>query len=83
MDSKTTIYELKSFVQNFCEERDWDQFHDAKEMAIGISTEAGELLDHFRFKTKDQIKTMFEDDTVREEITDELVDVLYFVLRFA
>ncbi len=35
-----TIRELTELVQNFCEERDWDQFHNPKDLAIGISTEA-------------------------------------------
>ena len=83
MDTKTTIIELKQLVQTFCEERDWDQFHDAKELAIGISTEAGELLEHFRFKSRDQINELFKDEKKRLEISEELSDVLYFVLRFA
>ena len=40
---------LEEKIQKFCEERDWDQFHNPKDLAIGISTEANELLDIFRF----------------------------------
>ncbi len=50
MDHNTNIQELKQKVKDFCDERDWDQYHNAKELAIGIVTEASELLDHFRFK---------------------------------
>ena len=52
-------------------------------MAIGISTEAGELLDHFRFKTLEQMDAMMKDPGRKEEISDELADVFFFVLRFA
>ncbi|MDP2814683.1 MAG: nucleotide pyrophosphohydrolase [Erysipelotrichaceae bacterium] len=75
------INELIDKIKTFCEERDWDQYHNPKDLAIGISTEAAELLDLFRFKNNEEIQ-----DTVtnrREHIEDELADVLFFVLRFA
>jgi len=49
MDNKTNINELKEKIKRFCEERDWDQYHNAKELAIGIVTEASELLQHSIF----------------------------------
>jgi NTP pyrophosphatase (non-canonical NTP hydrolase) len=83
MDDDTTLSELKGLVKQFCEARNWDQFHNPKDLAIGISTEAGELLDIFRFKSNDEIIQMMNDPERRESIGDELSDVLYFVLRFA
>lgn len=47
MDKKTNVQELKEMIKQFCEERDWDQYHNAKDLAIGIITEAAELLEHF------------------------------------
>jgi NTP pyrophosphatase (non-canonical NTP hydrolase) len=82
-DSNTNIAYLKEKVKQFCKERDWDQFHNPKDLAIGISTEAGELLDIFRFKSNDEIIQMMNDPERREAIGDELSDVLFFVLRFA
>ena len=46
-----TVQELMKMVRDFCEARDWDQYHNPKDLAIGISTEANELLDIFRFKS--------------------------------
>lgn len=83
MDSETTIQELKDAVKKFCEDRDWDQYHNAKDLAIGVITESSELLDHFRFKSQDQIKKMFENPDKRTEISEEMADVLYFLLRLA
>lgn len=83
MDKDTTISELKEIVKDFCEVRDWNQYHSAKELAIGISTESGELLDHFRFKSEEQMINMFSNPNKKEEISDELSDVLFFILRFA
>ena len=83
MDKKTNIHELKEVVKKFCEDREWDQYHGAKELAIGIITESAELLDHFRFKSEKQIKEMFENPKKRAEISEEMADVLYFLLRLA
>lgn len=83
MDQKTSIHELKEKVKQFCEERDWDQFHNAKDLAIGISTEASELLQHFRFKSEKEVNEMFENELKRKELTEEMADVLYFLVRLA
>jgi NTP pyrophosphatase (non-canonical NTP hydrolase) len=82
-DSKTTVSELKYAVQRFSEARDWDQFHSPKELAIGASTEAAELLEIFRFKTEKQMEEILKDEKQRERIGEELADVLVFLVRFA
>ncbi|MCD1293869.1 nucleotide pyrophosphohydrolase [Methanocella sp. CWC-04] len=82
-DSSSTVNDLKSEVQRFCEDRDWDRFHNAKDLAIGISTEAAELLDNFRFKSNNEIEGLFFKDETREQITQELADVMFFILRFS
>lgn len=83
MDSSTSIQELKVIVQNFCTERDWDQFHNPKDLAIGFSTEANELLDLFRYKTEAEIAQKFLDPAFKLKVEHELSDVFFFVLRFA
>lgn len=81
--NQITIEELTELVRKFCEERDWDQFHNPKDLAIGISTEANELLDIFRFQREEDIKNIFEDDQRRTHVEEEIADVFFFVLRFA
>ena len=83
MDSKITIQELKDRAKKFCDERDWEQYHNAKDLAIGIVTEAAELLDHFRFKSKEETEAIMKDAVKKNEIAEELADTLYFVLRIA
>ncbi len=75
------LNELIDSIKEFCQQRDWDQYHNPKDLAIGISTEAAELLDLFRFKNGDEIQQTITNK--REHIEDELADVLFFVLRFA
>lgn len=82
-DSTATIEELKEAVKKFCDDRDWDQFHGPKELAIGASTEAAELLAIFRFLTDQQIGEALKDPKKREHMSEELADTFYFILRFA
>ena len=63
--------------------RDWDQFHNPKDLAIGISTEANELLDIFRFKSMQQMREMMQQPKKREHISEEIGDIFFFLLRFA
>lgn len=83
MESKVSIKDLKDKVQGFCEERDWDQFHNPKDLAIGISTEANELLDLFRFKSEEDMMDMLNNTLKRCKIEEELADTFFFILRFA
>lgn len=70
-------------VRDFCEKRDWDQFHSPKDLAIGMSTEANELLDLFRFKSDADMAAMLQDPDQREAIRQEMADVFFFLLRFS
>lgn len=80
---KDTIYDLQRIVQDFCEARDWDQYHGPKDLAIGVATEAAELLAHFRFLSPEQAAQRLADPAQRREIEEELADILFFTLRFA
>lgn len=80
---KHELDDLTRLVQQFCEARDWDQFHNPKDLAIGIATEAGELLDLFRFQTDENMAAMLKNPVERTKIGEELADVFYFLLRFS
>ena len=54
--------------KKYCEDRDWDQFHNPKELAIGLITEASEVLEHFRFKSEKEMEAFFKDSKKREDI---------------
>ena len=82
-DRTTTVEDLKTIVAAYCEARDWDQFHDAKELAMSITIESAELLELFRFKRSDDIRRMLASPAPREKVCGELADVLFAVLRFA
>jgi NTP pyrophosphatase (non-canonical NTP hydrolase) len=83
MDHKTNVQDIKEKIKKFCDDRDWNQYHNAKDLAIGVITEASELLEHFRFKDEKQVEEMLKDPSKRKEISEEMSDVLYFILRLA
>ncbi len=82
-DKTTTFEELKKMVQDFCEERRWDPYHSPKDLAIGLVTEASELLEIFRFVRERELAEMMQSSESRVKMADELADSLYFILRFA
>ena len=81
MDSDKSVADLKVWVKKFCEERDWDQYHGPHHLAVGIVTEAAELLDLFRFYEGDEATRILEEK--RGDVEEEVADVLFLLLRFA
>jgi NTP pyrophosphatase (non-canonical NTP hydrolase) len=82
-DETTTLADLKAAVQRFSEARDWDVFHGAKDLAIGVATEAAELLEVFRFQPEASIDAQMADAAFRARVESELADVTFFVARLA
>lgn len=82
-DETASVEELKSWVEEFCGVRGWTPFHDPKDLAIGLVTEASELLEVFRFVPERELAALVESPKARAAIADELADSLYFILRFA
>jgi NTP pyrophosphatase (non-canonical NTP hydrolase) len=72
---------LRSQIFAFRDERDWDQFHHPKELAIALSIEASELLEHFLWKNPTEVS--FRIESKREEIADELADVAVYLIELA
>lgn len=73
--------DLKQLTKNiidFRNKRNWKQFHNPKDCAISLSLEASELLEHFQWKSKEEIENYIK--TNKKEISEEIADVLYWVL---
>lgn len=70
---------LRARLAEFAAERDWDQFHNPKNLAMALAGEAGELLEHFQWLTFEQAANLPRD--TRAEVALEAADVLLFLLR--
>ncbi len=75
------VDDLIKKVVAFRDARDWKQFHPPKELAIALSIETGELLEHFRWKTREEVAEYIKSH--KEGISDEYADILYLLLLFA
>ena len=73
-----TFEDACELVRDFRRERDWDRFHCAKDLAISISLEAAELLEHFQWSGED-----VWGDGKRDEMLEELADVLIYCIHMA
>ena len=82
-DSRTTIQTLKQLLRDFRDERDWEQFHDPKNLAEAISIEAAELLELFLWQTSADVRRSMKDPKFKKTVEEELADVLCFSLNFA
>lgn len=72
------IDDLSKKIIAFRNARNWKQFHKPKDLAISLMLEAAEVAEHFQWKSEAEIKTHLEKH--RDELGDELADVLYWVL---
>lgn len=82
-DKETTILELKNFVEDFVQEREWSQFHNAKNLSMALTIEAGELMDIFKWDTPEECETKMSEKNGRQEATDELADIMIYAIAFA
>jgi dCTP diphosphatase len=72
---------LRSQLARFADERDWDQFHNPKNLAMALIAEAGELVEHFQWLTPQQAENLPAE--IKSEVAMEIADVLLFLLRLA
>ena len=58
-DRTTTVNELRELVQQFVDERDWNTFHNPKNLSMSLAIEAGELMEHFRTRIDNENEVCF------------------------
>ena len=78
-----SITQMTDAVLRFREDRDWAQFHRPKDLAMGLSIEAGELCELFLWKTDTEIGERRRDPAFLERVADEIADVQTFLLYLA
>jgi len=79
MNTPLTLDQIRQQLRAFVAERDWDQFHNPKNLAMAMVVEAGELLEHFQWLTAEQADSLSAE--ARTEVELEIADVLLFLLR--
>jgi dCTP diphosphatase len=75
------LEDITAKIRAFRDERDWAQFHNPKDMAIAISIEASELLEHFLWKNPEEVAERLQGK--REEIEEEIADIGIYLTELA
>ena len=73
------LTELRDAMRRFAAERAWERFHTPKNLAMALSGEAGELIEHFQWLTVEESASL--PAPVREEVALEMADVLLYLVR--
>jgi len=76
-----SLIELRDRIRHFCAERDWDRFHTPKNLAMALSVEVAELVEHYQWLPSGADSEL--DDKKRLGIRHELADVLVYLIRLA
>ncbi len=79
-DETTTVAELRRLLTEFVAERDWQAYHDPKNLSMSIAIEAAELMEHFQWVRSEELDELRKNKRSMAEIRDELADVTAYLL---
>ena len=79
--SKYPLLTLRDKLRKFADERDWNQFHSPKNLAMALSVEAAELMEHFQWMSEAESQSPPVEK--REKVREEIADVLLYLIRIA
>ncbi len=82
-DDSTTVAELRKVVADFVAEREWQRYHDAKNLSMSIAIETAELMEHFQWTRNEELTVVTSDERVSIEIRDEIADIACYLLALA
>ena len=74
---------INKTLNQFIKERDWDQFHSPKNLAMALSVECSELVEQFQWVTERQSEDMVQDPKSRVKMEEEIADIFIYLLRIA
>lgn len=77
------ISALEAALQTFADERDWNQYHSPKNLAMALTGEVGELVEIFQWLTEQQSKDVAREPKTAQAVRDELADVLLYLVRLS
>jgi NTP pyrophosphatase (non-canonical NTP hydrolase) len=78
---RADLIALRDRLRQFAEERDWVQFHSPKNLAMALSIEAAEIMEHFQWLTESQSEALPPE--THAEVAAEIADVLIYIIRLA
>ncbi len=77
------VEKIQHHLRQFAQDRDWDQFHSVKNLAMALSVESAELVEIFQWMKEDETNQLKNDPKNLEKVKEEVSDVLLYLLRIA
>ncbi len=77
------IDKINTTLENFVHDRDWTQYHTPKNLAIALSVEASELLEHFQWRENESNNCVKENKNLMAKIEEEIADVAIYLARLS
>jgi dCTP diphosphatase len=75
------LEDLRSTISDFIQERDWEQFHSPKNLAMALSVEVAEVVEHFQWLTEEDSKNLPPEKLA--EVREEIGDVMIYLTELA
>ncbi|MEV7010532.1 nucleotide pyrophosphohydrolase [Streptosporangium sp. NPDC051022] len=79
----TGLEELTDRLRRFAQDRDWEQFHTPKNLAMALAGEVGELLAELQWLTPEETAAVMADEASAGRVRSELADVMTYLVRLA
>lgn len=83
MQREESWVDVVAQVNEFSRVRDWERFHDPKNLAMAVASEAGELLALLRWMRSDEVTASALTSDIRDDLSQEMADILIFLIRLA
>jgi dCTP diphosphatase len=74
---------LQAELREFARARDWEKFHDPKNLAMALTVEAAELMELFQWSTDSESRDASSDRATLDSVREEMADVLIYILRLS
>lgn len=79
--SQDSLHNLNRRLKEFAQSRDWEQFHNPKNLSMALIAECAELVEHFQWLTAEQSMNLTQEK--HEEVALEMADILIYLIRCA
>ena len=77
------IEKLSNYIEEFAQERDWEQFHNLKNLVMALSVESSELVEIFQWLSVEEAENIGKDSDRREHVAEEIADIFIYLLKVA
>jgi len=82
-DSTTNLTQLRTMVEEFVAERDWQQFHSPKNLSMALAIEVAELMEHFQWLSPLESRQIADDAKRLQPVEEEIADILCYTIALA